>query len=95
LHPSSGAQLQRTAIGFVWFGVFIPLEQVLVWDSFTVYSYRQDVPNQYLLQCNKHTKPYKKYAAVVLLMMGAKAPETCTTNDERNKEYIVHLVGPE
>jgi hypothetical protein len=36
LYPSSGAQLQRTAIGFVWFGVFIPLEQVLVWDSFTV-----------------------------------------------------------
>jgi hypothetical protein len=30
LHPSSGAQLQRTAIGFVWVGVFIPLEQVLV-----------------------------------------------------------------
>jgi hypothetical protein len=36
LHPLSGAQLQRTAIGFVWFGVFIPLEQVLVWDSFTL-----------------------------------------------------------
>jgi hypothetical protein len=30
LNPSSGAQLQRTAIGFVWFGVFIPLGQVLV-----------------------------------------------------------------
>jgi hypothetical protein len=36
LHPSSGAQLQRTAIGFVWFGVFIPLEQVLVWGTFTL-----------------------------------------------------------
>jgi hypothetical protein len=23
LHPSSGAQLQRTAIGFVWFGVLL------------------------------------------------------------------------
>jgi hypothetical protein len=23
------------------------------------------------------------------------APETCTANDERNKEYSVHLVGPE
>jgi hypothetical protein len=36
LHPSSGAQLQRTAIGFVWFGVFIPLEQVPVWDTLTL-----------------------------------------------------------
>jgi hypothetical protein len=36
LHPSSEAQLQRTAIGFVWFGVFITLEQVLVWDTFTL-----------------------------------------------------------
>jgi hypothetical protein len=34
LHPSSGAQLQRTAIGFVWFGVFIALEQVLVLGHF-------------------------------------------------------------
>jgi hypothetical protein len=24
------------AIGFVWFGVFYSIEQVLVWDSFTV-----------------------------------------------------------
>jgi hypothetical protein len=23
------------------------------------------------------------------------APETCRANDERNKEYSVHLVGPE
>jgi hypothetical protein len=23
------------------------------------------------------------------------APETCSANDERNKEYSVHLVGPE
>jgi hypothetical protein len=36
LHPSSGAQLQRTAIGFVWFGVFIPLEQVLVLGQFDI-----------------------------------------------------------
>jgi hypothetical protein len=28
--------MQRTSIGFVWFGVFIPLEQVLVWDTFTL-----------------------------------------------------------
>jgi hypothetical protein len=34
LHPSTGTQLQCTAIGFAWFGVFIPLEQVLVWDTF-------------------------------------------------------------
>jgi hypothetical protein len=34
LHPSPGAQLQRTAIGFVWFGVFIPLEQVPVLGNF-------------------------------------------------------------
>jgi hypothetical protein len=35
-HPSSGAQLQCTAIGFCGFGVFYSIEQVLVWDSFTV-----------------------------------------------------------
>jgi hypothetical protein len=36
LHPSPGAQLQRTAIGCVWLWCVIPLEQVLVWDSFTL-----------------------------------------------------------
>jgi hypothetical protein len=30
LHLSSGAQLQRTAIGFVWFWYVSPLKQVLV-----------------------------------------------------------------
>jgi hypothetical protein len=35
------------------------------------------------------------YAAVVLLMMGANSPETCRANGERNKQYSVHLVGPE
>jgi hypothetical protein len=30
LHPSSGAQLQFTAIGFYGFGVFYSIEQVLV-----------------------------------------------------------------
>jgi hypothetical protein len=28
-------------------------------------------------------------------MMGANGSETCRANDERNKEYSVHLVGPE
>jgi hypothetical protein len=36
LVASPAAQLQRTAIGFVSFGVFVPLEQVLVWDSETL-----------------------------------------------------------
>jgi hypothetical protein len=36
LHPSSGAQLPRTAIGCVWFWCVIPLEQVLVWDTLTL-----------------------------------------------------------
>jgi hypothetical protein len=36
LHPSSGAQLPRTAIGFVWFWCVIPLELVLVWDILTL-----------------------------------------------------------
>jgi hypothetical protein len=35
LHPSSGAQLQHTAIGCVWFWCVVPLEQVLVWDTLT------------------------------------------------------------
>jgi hypothetical protein len=34
LHPSSGAQLHCTAIGFYGFDVFIPLEQVLVFGHF-------------------------------------------------------------
>jgi hypothetical protein len=61
LHPSSGLQLQRTAIGFVWFGAFIPLEQVLVFstlarsvtDSYLTVTDRAKVlkvsQNQYLL----------------------------------------------
>jgi hypothetical protein len=36
LHPSSGEQLQRTAIGFVWFWCVIALERVLVWDTLTL-----------------------------------------------------------
>jgi hypothetical protein len=28
-------------------------------------------------------------------MMVQITPETCRANDERNKEYSVHLVGPE
>jgi hypothetical protein len=59
LHPSSGVQLPRAALGCVWFWCVIPLEQVLILDSFTL----------------KHGQ--------------------LQTNDERNKEYSVHLVGPE
>jgi hypothetical protein len=73
LQPSSGAQLQCTAIGFVWFGVFITLEQVLVWDSFTLkHGQLQTVTvtdrakvlklSQYLLQWNKHTNHTKPMA---------------------------------
>jgi hypothetical protein len=36
LHPSSGAQLQRTAIGFVWFGVLLHWSRYWFWDSFTL-----------------------------------------------------------
>jgi hypothetical protein len=36
LHPSSGVQLQRTAMGCVWFWCVIALEQVLDWDDLTV-----------------------------------------------------------
>jgi hypothetical protein len=36
LHPSSGAQLQRTAIGVCMVWYVIALEQVLIWDSFTL-----------------------------------------------------------
>jgi hypothetical protein len=36
LHPSSGAQLQRRAIGFVWFGVLFHWSRLLVWDTFTL-----------------------------------------------------------
>jgi hypothetical protein len=34
LHPSSGAQLQCTAIGFYGFGVFYSIEQALVLGHF-------------------------------------------------------------
>jgi hypothetical protein len=34
LHPSSGAQLLCTAIGFYGFGVFYSIEQVLVLGHF-------------------------------------------------------------
>jgi hypothetical protein len=52
LHPSSGAQLQRTVIGLYGFGVSMKL---------TVLKCK-GVPNQYLLQWNNTPKPYKPMA---------------------------------
>jgi hypothetical protein len=53
LHPSSGAQLQRTAIGFVWFGV------LLRWGRDWFGTALQFSTVSYPLQCNNtpnHTK---------------------------------------
>jgi hypothetical protein len=52
LHPSSGAQLQRTAIGCVWFWYVIPLEQVLVWDTLTLKH--SQLQKTYLCQVLNH-----------------------------------------
>jgi hypothetical protein len=84
LHTSSGAQLPRTAIGFVWFGVLFRWSRY--WFGTPLY----------LLQWN-NTKPYKTYGCTRQLCSWWRvqiAPETCIANYEINK-YSVHLVGPE
>jgi hypothetical protein len=56
--------------------------------------------NQYLLQWNKHTKPYKTYGCTLQLCSWwwvQIAPETCRAHNvvKNNKEYEIHLVGLE
>jgi hypothetical protein len=81
LHPPSGAQLQRTTIGFVWFGVLFhwsrywfgtPLHLSTIIYRLTVLKCK-GVLNQYLLQWNQTIQNLWLYAAVVLLMMGANS----------------------
>jgi RsiW-degrading membrane proteinase PrsW (M82 family) len=55
LHPSSAAQLQRTAIDCVWFWFVIPLEQVLVWDTLTLKHHQlQTVTDCYKLKLSMY-----------------------------------------
>jgi hypothetical protein len=103
LHPSSEIQLPHTALDCVWFRCFIPLEQVLVWNTLILkhgqlQTESKSVPNQYLLQWNDTPKPYVIYGCMRQFYSWwwvQIEPETCRANDERNKEYSVHLVGPE
>jgi hypothetical protein len=60
LHPSSGAQLQRTAIGVcVWFWCVIALEQVLVGTRDTLTLLARSVTPETFRANGKRNKEYK------------------------------------
>jgi hypothetical protein len=96
LHPSSGAQLQRTAIGFVsvenrglsikWCGCI----------DLCVLGFQSIVWYLFAGVCVCHWICFGiVWSCCVVLLCYICAPETCRANDERNKECSVHLVGPE
>jgi hypothetical protein len=72
---------------------------LIIWSTTAAYSHRFCVVwcviawSRYWFGTALHLSTVS-YAAVVLLMMQI-APETYRANDERNKQYRVHLVGLE
>jgi hypothetical protein len=119
MHPSSGAQLQRTAIGCVsvensgfsikWCGGLFCMDVCARFSKPRVIFMCWCVCDT---QTNTHTKQtytpldtkisvFHRYTAYGCTLQLCSwwwvqiTPETCRAKDERNKEYSVHLVGPQ